>query len=355
MSLIKEFNSAYNKNNGKKVLGLAGFFGYGNFGDELFLDVYAQFFKEDFNLKIMHDLDDKPYFSNSAKSAVESVDGIIIGGGDIVQPWGMDPRYFSFDYLSKPVFIAGVGVPIRADGANPNHVEKQWIIDKYKKFMNHSSVKFIHARDDESSNWISSKVVDGLNLTCGPDIVCALDLPVSATKSNSKKILGVVTRSRPGKEETDNFEEIRKSCEAFYDSGWEIRHLILGTGKVFNADLVSSVRLDFRNKKLVSAKTTTDLCKEISECDLLMSMKFHGSVVATMNCIPSVVLVPTNKNRNFMKRINRTDLLMSFESPGLLELAKNVPSPISSVDRMKLKNDAVSVMMKLKKSVHESV
>lgn len=350
--LIQDFNNKYDKKDGRKTIGLAGFYGYGNFGDELFLDVYAQFLSDDYNLRIMHDSLEDPYFSKGKKEAVGLVDGIVIGGGDIVQPWGMDPRYFSFEFLEKPVFIAGVGVPIRAakqKDSNPNHVEKAWIVEKYRKFMSHKAVKFIHARDDSSCQWIENKISPSVVLTKGPDIVCSLDLPeVNAQRGNGKKVVGIVTRSRPGKENSDNFSHIAEACEAFVKSGWEVRHIILGTGKVFEADIVSATRLKCAGKSLVYASSTMELCQEIGKCDLLMSMKFHGSVVASMYGIPSVVMVPTSKNRSYMQRIGREDLISSFDKPDLIKYASLVPQPISDKAVSDLKAAASSVMRDLK-------
>ena len=44
----------------KPVVGLAGFFGYGNYGDELFVSVYKQFLQDDFDLRFLSDQLTKP-------------------------------------------------------------------------------------------------------------------------------------------------------------------------------------------------------------------------------------------------------------------------------------------------------
>jgi polysaccharide pyruvyl transferase WcaK-like protein len=46
-----------------KKIGLIGFFGWGNFGDELFLEVYKEYLGNDFDIEVIHDMDKKPYFS----------------------------------------------------------------------------------------------------------------------------------------------------------------------------------------------------------------------------------------------------------------------------------------------------
>lgn len=50
----------------KKKIGLVGYFGFGNFGDELFMDVHKQFLADDYELEVVHDLTEAPYFSQKS-------------------------------------------------------------------------------------------------------------------------------------------------------------------------------------------------------------------------------------------------------------------------------------------------
>lgn len=76
-------------------------------------------------------------------------------------------------------------------------------------------------------------------------------------------------------------------------------------------------------------------------------MKFHGTVVATMYGVPSTVLIPTNKNRNFMNRIGRGDLLSRYDDPTLCERFKTPPAPIAADSVSMLREQAKGVMKKL--------
>ncbi|MDQ7727287.1 polysaccharide pyruvyl transferase family protein [Halomonas sp. SpR8] len=328
----------------KPVVGLAGFFGYGNYGDELFVTVYKQWLSPYFDLVFLSDVLDKPYYSRPIEEIVDSVDAIIIGGGDIVQPWGMDDRYFNKLFLKKPVFIIGVGVPIRsASSRNPNHIEKEWIIDKYRNFFSHPSVKMIHARDDQSSNWIRRKLNPKVAVTEAPDIVCSMDLPSAIDSVSEVKTLGVVTRSRPNQE--DDYSEILKVADKCLSMGWNVRHIILGTGRVGKKDYENADKLRIK-KELVYSESLSELTEAIGGCSALLSMKFHGTVVATMYGIPSIVMVPTNKNRNFMNRIGRSDLLSKFDSPDLLQKFGDAPETISS-DSVEMLRDRAGQIMEL--------
>ncbi|XOT95774.1 polysaccharide pyruvyl transferase family protein, partial [Alcaligenes pakistanensis] len=128
----------------KITIGLVGFFGWGNFGDELFVRVFEEWLGKSYELKIMNDLTHKPYFSRPLEELVDEVDAIVIGGGDLIIPWAMSDLYWREEYLKKPVFIVGVGVPTWSE-SNPK------IVDRYKKFLTHENVKHVNVRDMESA------------------------------------------------------------------------------------------------------------------------------------------------------------------------------------------------------------
>jgi polysaccharide pyruvyl transferase WcaK-like protein len=329
----------------KPVIGLAGFFGYGNYGDELFVSVYKEYLQDHFDLRFLSDQLTKPYYSKPVEEVVDGVDAIVIGGGDIVQPWNMDPRYFSKEFLKKPVFVIGVGVPIRSGtNMNPHHAEKEWIVEKYRAFFNHSSVKFIHARDPQSATWITSKTKPDIGVFEAPDVVCALTLP-KATPPQDKPVLGIVTRQRPNQE--DDYTQINALADQQRQRGWHIRHIILGTGEVGVRDLADAVDVT-GPKEMIYSESLDDLTRAIGGCTALASMKFHGTVVATMYGVPSTVLIPTNKNRNFMNRIGRADLLSKYDDTTLCARFEMAPDSIAPESVAMLREKAKEVMTRLR-------
>src|SRR5687768_3935943 len=129
-----------------KTVGLVGFFGWGNFGDELFLEVHRTYLGSDFDLRVLHDRCAEPYHSRDLSEIVEEVDAIVIGGGDLIYTWSYSGLYWRREYLSKPVFIVGVGA---TDGpAKPEAVRK------YTEFLTHPSVAFCNLRDRESYDYV---------------------------------------------------------------------------------------------------------------------------------------------------------------------------------------------------------
>ena len=65
----------------RRKIGIVGYFGYGNFGDELFIDVYRKYFY-DCEISVLQDNLKSPVYSEQAYNKIGSLDAIIIGGGD---------------------------------------------------------------------------------------------------------------------------------------------------------------------------------------------------------------------------------------------------------------------------------
>lgn len=329
----------------KKAIGLVGFFGHGNYGDELFIDVFQQFLSARFDLRIIPDLERKPYFSRPVEDKVAEVDALVMGGGDLVQQWSTDPRYFNPTYLQKPFYVAGVGVPIY--GGSTKHQEKPHIVARLRRFFGNPNVRMIGMRDDFSADWIREKLEPAAPVTSEPDIVCSLELP-PVSKPSGQPILGIVTRQRRV-DTPDDYARLEELAEHAKRRGFRIRHIVLGTGSVGERDFANAPALNVENKEVVHSEDLTALTRAIGECTVLASMKFHGTVVATMYGVPSIVLVPTNKNRNFMARIGRSELVARHDSDKLIEIfGLRGPEPIDPEQVAMLRTRSTAFMEHLR-------
>ena len=96
---------------GRHGSGLVGFYGPGNYGDELFLDVFRRYLGPVADVGVVFDSPSRPYFHRPVRDVVREHDAIVIGGGDLFVPWGLGDRYWLTDYLRRPVHVIGVGVP----------------------------------------------------------------------------------------------------------------------------------------------------------------------------------------------------------------------------------------------------
>lgn len=338
------------KGSGRRyVVGLAGFFGSGNYGDELFLEVYKQYFGPEFELRVLADIPTKPYYSKPVEKMVAGVDAIVIGGGDILQPWNVDPRYFNKAFLTKPVFVVGIGVP-QYKQAKP---VSQAAMKNHREFLQHPNVKRIGVRDDQAAKWIRENIEPTREVLVAPDMVCALDLP-EATKPEGAPILGIVTRQRPNLAEPDDYTKIEELARHATAQGWRIRHIILGTMEVGRRDVENANDLDVPGKELVYSEDLDDLSRAIGECSALASMKFHGTVVATMYGVPSIVMIATNKNVNFMRRIGLENNLSSFTDPKLIEKFDARVTP-TDADLERIRKAADEHLRELKNHVYWAV
>jgi polysaccharide pyruvyl transferase WcaK-like protein len=126
-------------------IGLVGYFGWGNYGDELFLRVWNKELARVGRPEVVHQLTRAPYFTDPPKRVAKRYDAFVIGGGDLVVPWNFSRLYWRPEWLTKPVYVAGVGVPTWGE-------PKDSVIQDLRRFLQHPNVRYISARDPESAS-----------------------------------------------------------------------------------------------------------------------------------------------------------------------------------------------------------
>ena len=94
----------------------------------------------------------------------------VIGGGDLIVPWRSGDRYWSTDFLRRPVHVIGVGVPTWRE-------PKPAAMRVLRGFLQHGSVRSITARDEESAAWIREHLEPRVPVAMAADLVFALTLP----------------------------------------------------------------------------------------------------------------------------------------------------------------------------------
>lgn len=322
----------------KKTIGLVGFFGWGNFGDELFVETYRHWLGGEFELRVLNDMIAKPYFSRPLEQVLEGIDAIVIGGGDLVMPWTVSELYWKAEYLRLPVFVVGVGVPTWR-GANAAAIQKQ------AAFFQHPNVRLVEARDRESAEWITRHLQPKVEVAASADIVFALPMPKVTAPEKDTRWLGIVTRDRKG--DPDDVTQVRALCSKARDLGFGVRHLVLGIGDVGQRDRARADDLDVPDKEVVASDSLWDLCRAIGSCYAIASMKFHGTVVAVSYGVPSLVLSATDKSRNLMRMIERPELLSSIADRALADRFSPYMASVPSTTRRMLRQRAEATMKRL--------
>jgi hypothetical protein len=299
-------------------IGLIGYYNYGNYGDELFkaqLETAAPgaVFEVIDQHKLMTDESYRQWFRHE-------VDVTILGGGDLIIPYGWAEWYFQPILQEKPILVFGVGVPTW--GGHDNTA-----VAKMKDFLNHKSVRFFATRDKESTDWVLEHLNPQVPVQTFADMICAMPLPT--VKKPDQKIFTFITREqRPGEIAWANIEALATRARGY---GYHIRNLILGTGITAEQDrsilAAEGAHMDW---EVIGSEDNDTLTRLVGESTVIASMKFHGCVVATMFGIPAISLSTTDKFTSLLKDIERPDLIAHHTHA---DLADRLPKFIAPIPR----------------------
>jgi polysaccharide pyruvyl transferase WcaK-like protein len=318
-------------------VGLVGFYGWGNYGDELFLEALTSSLGPTVDIQSLIGPAWVPL--PTLRRAVLGSDVVIIGGGDLLRPWSMT-RYWRPILLRRPVFVAGVGVPTWG-GTNPA------VVDGLGRFFGHPNLRGIAARDEGSAAWIRDNLDPKVPVRVTPDLVCSLDLPVVQRPANPP-IFGVAVRRR---DTPDDLTHVRRLCERAMSMGYRLRRIILATGQVREHDIEATAGLGFEDTELISSNDLGEISRAIGECTVMATMKFHGLVVATMCGVTPIAMMPTRKTRNFIADIGRPELLTHFAAEDLPDHLLPEMPPIAQSVRDRLRNGAAEYLRDLRADV----
>ncbi len=329
---------------GKPRIGMVGYYGYGNYGDELFLKVFSKYLG-DFEPVFLQDTLTRPFYTAPLAQKVATLDGILIGGGDLVIPNYWTSQYFENEFLSLPVFMHGIGVPTWGG-------EDADVVKRLRGFFQHPNVRHIHVRDVESQHWIEQKLSPAVPVQLTPDIVCALDL-VPATRPAKPPIFGLVTRKqRPG---SIGWANIRRLCDRAKMLGYKLRHITLATGPIAEEDREGLKEFEYEGMQMVDSEALDDLTVAIGECTVLASMKFHGCIIAAMYGVPAISLITTDKFKNFYKLIDRPELIAHHTHSNLDKRLAFFPTMIPGSTIRELRHEAEQGLTKLRETMVEAL
>jgi polysaccharide pyruvyl transferase WcaK-like protein len=328
----------------KRRIGLVGYFGYGNYGDELFLDVYRKYFY-DCELIVIQDSITHPIYTAAAYENIKTLDAIIIGGGDLFIPKYFANNYFDDQFLQKPIYFHGVGVPLWI-GQDP------LVIRRMADFVNHPNVKKINVRDIESANWVLDVLKPKAPVDFSADMVFSLDFP-RVQRDPTKKVFGLIMRKlSPG---MTRWDHVAALCDRARSLNYKIHNIVLGTGKIRDDDLEGLKEFDYPHMVTVDPNDLEALTRAIGACDVIASTKFHGCVVATAYGIPAITLTTTDKFLSLYKAMERRDLIGHYIHPDIAERLPKYIAPIPATTRDLLREDAVIAIQALRRQMLDEI
>src|SRR5699024_11032131 len=217
------------------------------------------------------------------------------------------------------------------------------VLARWQEFLKHPSIASISNRDAGSKRWLEEHLSIDTHITSHPDLVCALPLP-PVRRESSAPIVGIVTRHIKSAREYALLPEI---ASMLCDNGWRVRHIIGGVRGHGKKDFENSKLVEIEGKEVVYSEDLDDITRAIGECNLLLSMKLHTTIVGVMYGVPTVCMNPAVKAREFMKIAGLEDLVFGSLDRNLLDLISEGVRAPDPVRVAKLREEAVVALKRI--------
>ncbi|TCP64590.1 polysaccharide pyruvyl transferase family protein [Baia soyae] len=270
-------------------IGICGYYGLGNFGDELFLKVFQQVFHEHRVFGYKGYLDHK------------QMDAVIIGGGDLITPYHFNSYYFPAQLSEIPTWIYGVGIV-------DFYPESSWSaeeVEKYRQIIQKAKATFFR---DQNSVEIAKKYKFHNHVQHAPDVVFSYKQPsYPIIRSKSGNRIGVCIHAY------ENFpmKQVSMVLAELASEGYEIVCIpVVNQSNNLYSDtevcktLCQSILELAPAGKVEVVKPEYDLettYSYIQNLDFLLSFKLHPSLVAIRNLVPVLCVSSMSKVHSLLK------------------------------------------------------
>ncbi len=281
---------------------ISGYYGMGNFGDELFLKTFRQVFAE-------HQV-----FPRGAFIDAQRIDAVIIGGGDLIQPYRFDPYYFPNFLSHLPTWVYGVGIV----NYYPEHT---WPAEEIKKNQQRlGSMRGLWLRDKHSTD-IATRYQFNSRVNTVPDVAFAYQQPQYPIAIPAQKpVIGVCPfaySSFPFDKTVGLLSHLSQNYSILvipvvnqsnnpYEDTTVCKRLKEAVLKVQpQADI-----------KLPGIEYDIDMIYAyLQNVDYLISFKMHPSLVAIRNQVPVLCFSKMSKVRSLLELYGLEDYYVNYELP----------------------------------------
>jgi len=291
----------------------SGYYGMGNFGDDLFLHTLRQVFG------------DHQVYPWNSRLDPNQTDAFIIGGGDLITPYSFNKYYFPEQLKGRPTWVYGVGIV----DAYPEHT---WPEDQVSAYRDMISATQRAVFRDERSQEIARRAGFHRNVELAPDIVFGYRQPAIPVKRFSRRpTIGVVVFSYS----SFPMDHMAKLLSHLNQKGYHLMLIpvIHNPGNAFS-DHGTCLQLKQKVKELTphaSIETLPFLMdieltySLIQSVDYLISFKLHPSLAALRAGKPVLALSTMGKVHSLLSSFGLGQYVVDYRLPldELVERAEN--------------------------------
>jgi len=281
----------------------SGYYGMGNFGDDLFIHTLRQVFHE-------HHV----YPWNSRLDA-RLTDAFIIGGGDLITPYSFNPYYFPPQLIGQPTWVYGVGIV----DAYPEDTWPKEQVSAYRDMI--SKAKRAVFRDKRSSA-IAKRSGFHHNVETAPDMVFGYRQPDIPVKRFSKRpTIGVVVFSY----ESFPMDNMTQLLGHLIAKGYHtvLIPVIHHPGNAYSdydtcLQLMKKVKESTPGASIETLPFLMDIeltYSFIQSVDYLISYKLHPSLVALRAGKPVLALSTMGKVKSLLSAFHLGQYFMDYRQP----------------------------------------
>ncbi|WP_438434511.1 polysaccharide pyruvyl transferase family protein [Gorillibacterium sp. sgz500922] len=308
-------------------IAVCGYYGMGNFGDELFLLTFRQ------------QLSGHSVFAWHSAMDPSVPDAVLIGGGDLIAPYSFNSYYFPPALEGKPTWVYGAGIV----DAYPESTWPDREIERYRKRLRDARGLFL--RDDRSAQ-IARRIALHSNVQTVPDPVFAYRAPDYKLRGlSARPVIGVCVHAYSGFPAAGLASMLAHISREGY-------HILLIPAVNHSANAYSDYgvcdHLKERILELGGPGASASIFKPeyelelvyrvIQACDYFISFKLHPALAALRGLVPLFCVSKQGKVASLLDRFGLRDRLETDESAldrleaGIRRMLKEGREPIQAAE-----------------------